>query len=433
MARIKDLSKEQWAKVPQYLNKWLGHGYRTRTTDRKKAKSAINFLYVDMLKVTAPKFVIFLDSPMACQLAANLIKNTKWDKPQLHSQLRSQLYSQLDSQLDSQLYSQLSSQLRSQLRSQLDSQLYSQLRSQLDSQLDSQLRSQTHSQLSSQLYSQLHSQLRSQLYSQLRSQLHSQLVSQLHSQLDSQLRSQLHSQLHSQLGSQLRSQKLEYFGYAPSLWWWPGWTGFYDYLLNEVFPDRKKEFTKFTELCSHWTEAHYYLLFPEIAFVSDYPSQISVDTRGRLHHETTGALVYRDGYAIHSLNGIRVPAWAIETPKDDIKPKQILELTNTEQRMALMKHVGLSKFLKELKAKEIDSANGYRLFHLNVEGEKIGPYLFMTCPSSGREFLEGCGDAEKYESVDPTIKTCEDALKWRAMRASQGLMTKFNLSWEYSS
>ncbi len=68
-----------------------------------------------------------------------------------------------------------------------------------------------------------------------------------------------------------------------------------------------------------------------------------------------------------------------------------------------------------------------------VEGQKIGPYLGMRCPSSGREFLEGCGDSDKYDNIDPTIKTVEDALKWRSMKASNSLMTKFNLKWQYTA
>ena len=52
--------------------------------------------YVALINLK-PKYFLFLDSPMACELAINILKNIKFDK------LTSQLKSQLDSQLDSQL------------------------------------------------------------------------------------------------------------------------------------------------------------------------------------------------------------------------------------------------------------------------------------------------------------------------------------------
>ena len=144
-------------------------------------------------------------------------------------------------------------------------------------------------------------------------------------------------------------------------------------------------------------------------------------------------MMYEDGYSLFYLNGIQVPKWAIETPKDDIKPKQVLELTNTEQRMALMRHVGLSKFLVELKAEVLHEYEGYKLYRLDVENQVIGPYLYMKCPSSGREFLEGVGEPKDNISFDVSIKTCQDALKWRATKASKNLMTQFNLKWKYTA
>ena len=135
---ITELNKEQAKKVPVYLKAGEKIGYRTKTVDKTRAKKAVNFYYEKIMKIKKPKYVVFLDSPMACQLACNLIKNTKLDGKNLDDELDSQLRSQLDSQLRS----QLRSQLYSQLGSQLDSQLRSQLGSQLDSQLDSQLRSQ---------------------------------------------------------------------------------------------------------------------------------------------------------------------------------------------------------------------------------------------------------------------------------------------------
>ena len=124
MLSIDKLTKEQEEKIPEYLQKWMAIGKRTKTIDRDEARKSVDFMYTEIMGIDKPEMVLFFDSPMACQLVLNIFKNLKdVDNTQLHSQL----YSQLDSQLDSQLNSQLDSQLRSQLHSQLDSQLHSQL------------------------------------------------------------------------------------------------------------------------------------------------------------------------------------------------------------------------------------------------------------------------------------------------------------------
>jgi len=81
----------------------------------------------------------------------------------------------------------------------------------------------------------------------------------------------------------------------------------------------------------------------------------------------------------------------------------------------------LDKFMDQLEPKLLDTDGSYKLYYLKVEGEQIGHYLYMECPSTGRKFLEGVGDAEQYEQVDPTIKTCKDALQWRFRSAVDGL------------
>lgn len=116
-------------------------------------------------------------------------------------------------------------------------------------------------------------------------------------------------------------------------------------------------------------------------------------------------------------------------PAHEVDRQEVLKL-ETEQRAAGMRYVGLANFMDSLNAKQIDKQGEYKLYYLNVENNEIGPYLYMKCPSTGREFLEGVGDATKYEFIDPTIKTVEQALKFRSERASKNLMTKFTTKWK---
>jgi hypothetical protein len=122
---IKKLTPEQWAKLPEYIDKWI------KMASGETDINAANKVAVEMYKRMGFKkpLILHFTSPMLCHLALAFIKSLEvgGDGRGLGSQLRSQLDSQLDSRLGSQLRSQLDSQLDSRLRSQLDSRLYSQL------------------------------------------------------------------------------------------------------------------------------------------------------------------------------------------------------------------------------------------------------------------------------------------------------------------
>lgn len=210
---------------------------------------------------------------------------------------------------------------------------------------------------------------------------------------------------------------------------WPAWISFYNY-FDEVLNIKGTEKIRPTVALAQdvgW-------IFPYSTFcvLTEKPTEIHMNPRGQLHNEHGMSIKWSDGYGLYSLNGVTVPDWVITTPRDDVDTTKVLQLP-TEQRFATMRLLGLSKFLSSLGAKELDKYNEYVLYSLTVEGVKIGPYLFMKCPSSGREFLEGVGDANEFEAFDTSIKTCAEALSWRMKRASQNLMTKFSLKWTHHS
>jgi hypothetical protein len=294
---ITTLTPKQEAKIKVYQQKWNDMFFKNEF-DEKLSGDMIDWLYY-LIKKDRP-IKVFLDSPMAVQLAINILKFNK------NSQLRSQLHSQLHSQLGSQLGSQLDSQLGSQLRSQLRSQLHSQLRSQLGSQLCS------------------------QLYSQLRSQLGSQLCSQLY--------------------SQIVKQKLNYYDID---WWvdtsWFGYLAFYDFinheLLSKVKIDIFETYLKFAK-----SKTYMLISFEGICFVSKPPTFTAFYDDNRLHCTTDYAVAFADGYGQHYLWGVY---FSPEDFQKYVKGKkatatEILAIENAEQRASLIKLYGYDYLLDQL-------------------------------------------------------------------------------------
>lgn len=95
--------------------------------------------------------------------------------------------------------------------------------------------------------------------------------------------------------------------------------------------------------------AGYWLPLTHCVLVSDRPKKISLDERFRLHDMNAPALVYHDEWSISAINGVVVPEYFVNTSADSISPSEVMAEGNIEVRAALMKKVGLVRFMHILK------------------------------------------------------------------------------------
>lgn len=161
---------------------------------------------------------------------------------------------------------------------------------------------------------------------------------------------------------------------------------------------------------------------------SDRMSACSVNAQGQLHCDGGPAVAYADGTNLWRLNGVAVPQWLAELPKDQIDPLKFTELTNVEVRREFLRKMGADTVCKAVGATVLDSdtiqmvgytvkgADGktvmvpparhyYELLAVDL-GETAGtwPWLKMVNPSLGTTCIE---------CVDQSIKTVREALAWR--------------------
>jgi len=119
-------------------------------------------------------------------------------------------------------------------------------------------------------------------------------------------------------------------------------------------------------------------------------------------------LSFQDGYEIHALNGVNVPAYIVMTQVKDLDPKKILSEENVEIRREGVKKIGAENMIKALggqviDSKEYDIGGKYELLKVNwTNSERI--YLKMYNPSI---------DYVHIESVHPDCKTVDQALGFR--------------------
>ena len=90
--------------------------------------------------------------------------------------------------------------------------------------------------------------------------------------------------------------------------------------------------------------------------LTDRPTVIARDGQGRLHSQTGPALAYSDGWTIHAVHGVRVPAEVIEHP-EAITVDRILTAPNTEVRRTMIDLRGWDWFTAAAGLRLVDTAD----------------------------------------------------------------------------
>jgi len=179
------------------------------------------------------------------------------------------------------------------------------------------------------------------------------------------------------------------------------WLSFYDYFIEVVGLDLGepiKHLIEISKCCGWW------IPFEDKVIVSEKPVEIHLINGDTLHNEKGAAILYPDGYSIYALNGVRCPAWVVETPWDDIDCRKALAETNVEIRRELVRKVGVERMVQKLGAKVIDKEGDYELLDVDLGLGRFTPFLKMLNPSIQTWHVEG---------VPATCRTVAAALEAR--------------------
>ena len=191
--------------------------------------------------------------------------------------------------------------------------------------------------------------LNEKLSNNQREVLERQLRDQLGDQLWGQLRDQLGGQLRDQLWDQLRGQ----WGAAVSPWRDAYWAALHvaARLSAALAPSpRLDSMARAIGAVDHWWPMR------GAVVLTDRPTVIARDGQGRLHSQTGPALAYADGWTIHAVHGVRVPAEVIEHP-EAITVDRILTAPNTEVRRVMIDLRGWDWFTAAAGLRLVDTAD----------------------------------------------------------------------------
>jgi hypothetical protein len=187
------------------------------------------------------------------------------------------------------------------------------------------------------------------------------------------------------------------------------WLSFYDFFKRECgLVEETKQLEGLFELA---TLAGWCWVSEDLVIVSDNPLHIHMKDK-ILHCENGPAILYGDGFAIYSLNGIRMKKEYVMTPAAELSVTTVMSEPNVDIRRELLRKIGLERFLKETEAKLVDTYtvkyNGkqliYNLLDIQLGNDITARVLKMDNPSINAIHVEG---------VEESCKTVKEALAWR--------------------
>lgn len=207
----------------------------------------------------------------------------------------------------------------------------------------------------------------------------------------------------------LRKQKPEYgspcFGSMDA-----GWLSFY-----EVFRRLGLECVAPLQGLLGMLECGWWYAFDKAVVFSERPDRIAVDDNGDLHCEDGAAVLYRDGFGVWAIHGVRVPQMVVEQP-EQITLETIRAEQNAEVRRVMRERYGEGRYLSDIKAKVIDT-DSVPTDALAPKGPSIVRALIED--DEGTRFLVGSDGSTKrvyYMQVPSECKTCVEA--YAALRGS---------------
>jgi hypothetical protein len=383
------LTHEHLAVVRAERDRWLRVGLSTTPADRPAAEAAVRVAYA-AAGLRPPGIVVWMDSPLAGCLAVVT-------HPQLHGQLhgpldRDQLWHPLKDHLERVFPYEQRGQPGSERRRRLYDELAGPIGG-LAGPLTGQLKEDLRDQLGPRLQTRLLDQLGDQFWHV--GQLYDQLGDPLTHQLWGELRVRLGAQLHDQLGSRLS-------GHDP--WWQPYWLATYRCALRiaglEPSPRLDALADAVARLGDWWP-------LRGAVVLTDRPTILARDAQGRLHAEAGPALAWADGFAVHAIHGVRVPAPVVEAP-ETITVGHIHDEPDVEVRRVMLERYGHARFLRDAGAEQVHADDTGTLWRCPISDDEP---LVMVQVTNATPEPDGTRLAY-WLRVPPGMRTARQAVAW---------------------
>jgi hypothetical protein len=387
VSKIDKLTPQQVARIPEWVKKWVDIGLSTEPANFEAATAAALKAY-KFANLGAPMVVLRMGSPYAATIGGAyawiILKNM------FGAQVRAQVWAQVWAQVGDQVRDQVRAQVWDQVGAQVGDQVRDQVRAQVGAQVRAQVGAQVWDQVGAQVWDQVGAQVGDQVRDQVRAQVEAQVGDQVWDQVGAQ---------------QFKAAADGFNNYGINSLWcsWAAYVSFFRDVCgwNGSTLDRFEVDEALVKSCG-WTWWH-----QNVLAISDRPSVINRDERGRLHCENAPSIAYRDGWKLYHVHGVLVPEYVIEHPIEITIPKIDAE-QNAEVRRVMIDRYGKDRFLVDSGAEELHRDTFGILYRKNLKDDE--PMVVVKVKNSSPE---PDGSIKDYWlRVHPDCKTAQEAVAW---------------------
>ena len=325
---INELTKEQIAKFPEYVDKWTKIGLSTEPADRPRAEIAIKKMY-EVAKLKEPK-IVWCDSPCSAYFTILIIE--KLSKEKLDSIFDSVRTSVGASVGDSVMASVGDSVGASIWATVIDSVWASVCASVLDY-----VRASVGASVMDSVGSSVMASVGDSVRTSVMDSVGSSVMASVGDSVRTSVRDSVRDSVSKIYHNCIEGSHLSYL------------SAFYLFFRNECSLISETEkglpFFELTESCG-W-------IFPyeNICFASERHNVLNRDTQGRLHSETTAAIEYPDGFKKYAIHGVRIPEYVVLNPE-----KITVELIEKEENVEV-KRIMIARYKEGVKSYMFDSGS----------------------------------------------------------------------------
>jgi hypothetical protein len=181
--------------------------------------------------------------------------------------------------------------------------------------------------------------------------------------------------------------------------------------MNEVFGF---DFGEKWDWYKSTSQISYFYPLEDVCIIARKPIEININEKGQLHADGKPAVLYKDGFAVWSLNGVRVTKELAETPAGILSLDMFKKEQNADVKTEFIRKYGIDRMIDM--GKVVDSYKKYDNQLWNESEYKLidmasifdtiryAPHLYMKNQTTGAYHLEG---------VSPDCKNLVDAFKFR--------------------
>jgi hypothetical protein len=176
--------------------------------------------------------------------------------------------------------------------------------------------------------------------------------------------------------------------------------------LRRVLPDVHGP-ERLTGLLQVVGAAGWWWPFEQVVIMSERPVRAHRDEQGRFHRPDGPALDWSDGFALHALHGLRVPASLIAR-LPHLRVEHIRAEPNVELRRVMLEHYGSDRYLRDAGATRVHEDDTGTLWRAEVPNDQ--PVVMVEVVNATPE---PDGTRRSYWlRVPPAVRSAREGVAW---------------------